>query len=81
MRASFVLTLTLVTIIRNGAAMVLVGAFNVELYLDIGLETTGRLITRRKRNVLSGEDSNGEMEGFARNGVDNFFVVAVRSIA
>ena len=53
----------------------------MELYLDVGFKAAGRLVTRRKRNVLSGEDSNGEMEGFAGNGADNFFVVAVGSIA
>ena len=81
MCASFVLTLPLVTIVGNGTAVVLVGAFNVELYLDIGLKATGRFVTRRKRNVLSGENSDGEMEGFARNDVDSFFVVAIGSIA
>ena len=81
MCASFVLTLPLVTIVGNGTAVVLVGAFNVELYLDIRLETAGRFVAGGKRNVLSGEDSDGEMKGLAGNGGDNFFVVAVGSIA
>jgi hypothetical protein len=79
--ASFVLALTLVSIVGDGTAMELIGTLDMKLNFDVWFKATGRLVAGRKRNVLCGDDGDCEMEGFAGDGVGDFFVVAVESIA
>lgn len=79
--ASFVLALTLVTIVRDGAAVELIGALDVKLDFNVRLKTAGGLVTGRKRNVLCSDDGDCEMESLAGDGVGNYFVIAVGSVA
>lgn len=69
LRANLVLTLALVTIVRHLGALELFRALDVQLDLDVGLETLGGGIARGQWDVLRCEDGYSELERFADDGV------------
>lgn len=69
LRADLVLTLALVAIVGHLGALELFRALDVQLDLDVGLETLGGGVAWGQGDVLRGEDGYGELERFANDGV------------
>lgn len=69
LRADLVLTLALVAIVGHLGALELFRALDVQLDLDVGLETLGGGVARGQGDVLRCEDGYGELERFADDGV------------
>lgn len=80
-RAALVLALALVAVVGDGAAVVLGGALDVQLRLNVGLEAAGGAVAGGEGDVLRGEEGDGQGEGFVDDGVGGVFAFDFGTVA